>query len=435
MNMRIVLCLIVILMTLEKSSGQNENSYESVIDNSKSAIEKYKQLQIYYKRNVELKDKLIETLTNSIIKLERQIDNCNMTSKYQKELSDEFSNKLTAENNRVHHFNQTLIETQQKLYSSEKTILALEQQLKDNKTELDAKNKDISEKGITIQDQLIRIKILETERDENKIKIRSLESNLDICTNEIQTKNQETTELKTQLNLSTAKINEQNEIITSNLTTCKASSCEAYGTSSSIHTIQVPGVDPFKVLCDGHLNGTGWTVIQRRINGSVSFYQSWTEYKNGFGNLTGEFFIGLEKLHHMTKAEPQELYIHLEDYEGQTRYAKYDKFEVGSEQESYALKSLGSFEGTVSDQLRLNEGEKFSTFDRKNDRSFTNCAVALSGGWWYSKCGLTNLNGVYLFGDTVYDTYGKGIFWDDDDWHDTNYSLKTVQIMIRARKA
>jgi len=383
--MRIVLSLIVIQMTLEKTSGQNEINYDSTIESSKSVIEKYKKMLTYYKNNTDSQKALIEILINNMTELQREVDNYKITSKDQKELTDDFTNKLLAENNQVISCNKSFIETQQKLTSRENTILDLEQQIKNYKTELDAKNKEISE----IKDQLNSIKTLETERDENEKKIWNLESSLNTCTKEIHTKTRETSELKTQLNSSSAKIDELNEIITSHLTCCKASSCEPFGNSSSIHAIQVPGVDPFKVLCDGHLNGIGWTVIQRRINGSVSFYQNWTEYKNGFGSLTGEFFIGLEKLHHMTKAEPQELYIHLEDFEGQTRYAKYDKFEVGSEEESYALKSLGNFEGTVSDQLRFNEGQKFSTFDRKNDRSSSNCAVTLSGGWWYDKCGLT----------------------------------------------
>lgn len=41
----------------------------------------------------------------------------------------------------------------------------------------------------------------------------------------------------------------------------------------------------FEVFCDMESFGGGWTVIQQRLNGSVSFNRTWTEYKNGFGNL------------------------------------------------------------------------------------------------------------------------------------------------------
>ncbi len=44
----------------------------------------------------------------------------------------------------------------------------------------------------------------------------------------------------------------------------------------------------------------GWTVIQRRSNGSVDFYRGWDEYKNGFGDLRTEFWLGNEKIHQLT---------------------------------------------------------------------------------------------------------------------------------------
>ena len=68
-------------------------------------------------------------------------------------------------------------------------------------------------------------------------------------------------------------------------------------------------------------NGGGWTVFQRRMDGSVDFYRNWTEYKTGFGDLNGEFWLGLDKISRLTKSGQNVLRVDLEDFENETRYA------------------------------------------------------------------------------------------------------------------
>lgn len=78
-------------------------------------------------------------------------------------------------------------------------------------------------------------------------------------------------------------------------------------------------------------------VIQTRDDGGVSFYRNWAEYKHGFGNIGGEFWIGLDKLFELTASRIHELMIDFEDWEGVTRKAKYSNFAIGSEKENFAL--------------------------------------------------------------------------------------------------
>ena len=93
------------------------------------------------------------------------------------------------------------------------------------------------------------------------------------------------------------------------------------------------------VYCDHTVDGGGWTVIQRRSNDTVrqDFYRKWVEYQLGFGDLEGEFWVGLDLLHELTSTTMQELRIDLDDYEGAHRWAKYGYFHVGSSGTNYRL--------------------------------------------------------------------------------------------------
>lgn len=139
-------------------------------------------------------------------------------------------------------------------------------------------------------------------------------------------------------------------------------------------------------LCDSMLARLDWTVVPRRKDGRVNFNQTWSEYRQGFGNPQGEFFLGLEKLHMLTKSQPHELFIYLQNFENQTSFARYDHFLIGDESESFNIKSLGKYSGTAGDALIYHKGMKFSTIDRKNDLSDFHCAAEWSSGWWFNKC-------------------------------------------------
>jgi len=115
---------------------------------------------------------------------------------------------------------------------------------------------------------------------------------------------------------------------------------------NGIYTIDPDGLGSFDVFCDQKTAGGGWTVFQKRLDGSVDFQRGWNDYKRGFGSLKGEFWLGLDKINRLTKTKSR-LRVELEDTQGNTAYADYDFFAVSSENTKYKM-SLGTYSGEIS---------------------------------------------------------------------------------------
>ena len=62
--------------------------------------------------------------------------------------------------------------------------------------------------------------------------------------------------------------------------------------------------------------GGGWTVFQHRMNGTVDFYRGWSDYKAGFGDISGEFWLGLDKINRLSQSGQNVLRVDLEDFSG-----------------------------------------------------------------------------------------------------------------------
>ena len=98
-------------------------------------------------------------------------------------------------------------------------------------------------------------------------------------------------------------------------------------------------------------DGGGWSVFQRRMDGSVDFYRNWTDYEEGFGDLNGEFWLGLSKIHRLTQdGTDYTLRVDLEDFENEIRYAKYSTFNVGDSTTDYTITVAGYY-GDARDSL------------------------------------------------------------------------------------
>ncbi|XP_017836153.1 ficolin-1-like [Drosophila busckii] len=207
-----------------------------------------------------------------------------------------------------------------------------------------------------------------------------------------------------------------------------ANSCQD-APRDGIYNIRLSSGKLITGYCDVSLNGSPWLVIQRRVSVDVNFYRNWSAYQRGFGDLEGSFFIGLNNLNEITSERLQELYVYLEDFDGEKRFARYDEFAIGNEANLYGLNKLGKYSGNAGDSLAWHRDMKFTTYDRDNDRDARNCAVEFTGAWWHNTCHESNLNGLYLGGEFSKDQFGRGNSWRA--WRGHNYSYKTVQMMIR----
>jgi len=200
--------------------------------------------------------------------------------------------------------------------------------------------------------------------------------------------------------------------------------------ASGVYTIYPVDDDTaVKVYCDMDTDGGKWTVFQRRMDGSVSFYRPWDVYKRGFGNADGEYWLGLENLYHMTAWRRYELRVDMEDFSGGRAYALYSWFYIDSEEYGYMLHVDRFQDGGAGDSLYTHNGQRFSTHDREQDNHASlHCAKKYLGGFWYNFCHLTNPNGIYLWGaDATH--LAIGVEWSS--WKGHNYSLKSISMKIR----
>ena len=183
---------------------------------------------------------------------------------------------------------------------------------------------------------------------------------------------------------------------------------------SGIYKIHQNILKIIQVYCDQDNDGGGWSVIQRRIDGSVSFSRDWNNYKLGFGQLQNEFWLGNENIFTLSYQglypRGNELRIDMKNAKGMMKYVKYSKFQVGNAGTSYMI-HVDDHSGSASNELAYNNGMRFSTFDIDLDLHGLHCGKEFNSGWWFKGCFTANLNGKFFPGGIMDSVESSGIHW------------------------
>ena len=180
--------------------------------------------------------------------------------------------------------------------------------------------------------------------------------------------------------------------------------------------------------------------IQRRISNSVDFDRGWNDYVNGFGDIDGNYWMGLEEIHQLTTTHDVSLYVNIETFEGEPLTLKLETFSVGNAASNYTMHFVGYSQS--SDRVKrtifpsIYNDLMFTTRDRDNDMwGDDNCASGRQrGGWWYNYCTRINPNGNYE-GDVSPTSTGIYVLTIDTTDTKTNDSkaIRSIEMIIRTR--
>ncbi|XP_076790744.1 angiopoietin-related protein 3 isoform X2 [Arvicanthis niloticus] len=197
--------------------------------------------------------------------------------------------------------------------------------------------------------------------------------------------------------------------------------------TSGVYTIRPSNSQVFNVYCDTQ-SGSPWTLIQHRKDGSQNFNETWENYKKGFGNLDGEFWLGLEKIYAIVQQSNYILRLELQDWKDSKHYAEYT-FHLGNHETNYSL-HVTEIAGSIPKALPEHRDLMFSTWDHRA-KGQLHCPGSYSGGWWWNDiCGENNLNGKYNKPRTKSKPERRrGIYWRPQSGK--LYSIKSSKMMLQ----
>ena len=155
------------------------------------------------------------------------------------------------------------------------------------------------------------------------------------------------------------------------------------GEQSGFHSISPFGEESFNVWCT---TKDGWIVLWH-THFRKDMNRSWNDYKNGF-HSGDSYWLGNEYIHLLTRDCNYEIkvFIRIHKDGGKPHGIKlfFNKFCVGSSDTNYTI----TFNDTAlaDNNVLRRTGLQFSTYDRDNDKSSTNCAHKYNRGWWFDDC-------------------------------------------------
>jgi len=167
-------------------------------------------------------------------------------------------------------------------------------------------------------------------------------------------------------------------------------------------------------------------MIQQNRDGFLFFNRSWAEFKVGFDDSRGNYWLGNELLSQLTVNNSYKLKFDLQSRSNTNNWysAEYSTFRVLTEAYNYMLQ-VGRYSGNAGrDEFSYHNGMMFSTYDRDNDLSSSrHCAAWAGGGFWYNAC--------YRCGVNVgYDIPPWGFVWHDLPG---GWSLQTSRMWLQCK--
>ncbi|KAG8592461.1 hypothetical protein GDO81_000509 [Engystomops pustulosus] len=331
--------------------------------------------------------------------------------------------------------------------TSTTTIMVTEMQQKGTSPPTGQQGKDITQKSRSMLDDITRYErtVIENERV-----IQDLQDILNSNTQKISLLKQKISILESQCQQPCKDTVQIQELTGKD---CQEIANKGARTSGLYYVKPLKAKQQFLIYCEIEPSGRAWTVLQRRLDGSVDFNRNWIQYKEGFGYLsptdTTEYWLGNEKIHLLSTQStiPYVLRIELEDWSGHKSTADYSTFRLGSEKDNYRLTYAYFIAGDAGDAFdgfdfgddpsdkffTSHNGMQFSTYDKDNDRYEGNCAEQDGSGWWMNKCHAGHLNGKYYQGGTYSEAdtpngYDNGIIWAT--WRSRWYSMKKTTMKI-----